>query len=195
MDSARLGSLIEQDGSLRGLLERRVDALAKKPFVIWRGVAHSYAEIDARANRVANALLARGLGPGDRVAIMMGNSPEWVALWLGTAKIGAVAVTLNSAYKGEGLAYLLSHSRPRVLAIDAELAPRLEMLDVWLPEVHIDGGELLDGSDGRPPEADLSLGSPCSILYTSGTTGPPKGCLLPQGQYLAAAHLHADNCA
>jgi crotonobetaine/carnitine-CoA ligase len=47
----------------------------------------------------------------------------------------------------------------------------------------------------RPPEADLSLGSPCSILYTSGTTGPPKGCLLPQGQYLAAAHLHADNCA
>jgi crotonobetaine/carnitine-CoA ligase len=194
MDPARLQSLIARDESLRGLLEARVEATPDKPFILWRGAAYSYTEIDARANAVANSLLACGVSIGDRVAIMMSNSLEWVALWLGAAKVGAVAVTLNTAYKGEGLRYLLGHSRPALLAIDEEFLPRLEALEGPLPDLHVGGGELLDGDRARPPRAELSLRSPCSILYTSGTTGPPKGCLLPQGQYLAAAHLHAENC-
>ena len=206
--TAQLQALILEDRSIRGLLEARVDEHGKRPLLRWRGRDYTYKEIDELANAVANSLLRLGIAFGDRVAIMMTNSPEWIAFWLGATKIGAVTVTINTAQKGVGLAYILRDSGPKLLAIDADFVPRLTTLDdVELPPTFVTSStgtdtisparpfaELLAGEPSRPPQAELELRTPCSILYTSGTTGPAKGCLLPHGQYLAAAYLHSASC-
>src|SRR3954469_18028029 len=105
--------------SLRRLLELRADELGDKPLLRWYDRDYSYRELDELVNAAANSFLELGIGPGNRVAIMMGNAPEWIAYWLGAAKIGAVTVTINTALKGDGLAYQLRDSAPRVLAVDA----------------------------------------------------------------------------
>jgi crotonobetaine/carnitine-CoA ligase len=209
LTTERLAAQLRADGSIRGLLERQVARFADKPLLRCDGEDFTYADVDARANAVANALHDCGLRSGSRVAMLMENSPDWIAVWLGAAKLGAVAVTLNTAHKGEGLRYLLDHSRADALVIDAELAPRVAALSgIRTPKAVFvrDGDEaaaldaaapiqqLFSGSTTSPGRVPLTPASPCSILYTSGTTGPPKGCLLPNGQYLAAAHLHAANC-
>jgi len=210
MTTGALQDLVYQQRSVGTLLENRAAQYAGKTFLKWEGTEISYREIDQMANRVANSLLALGVHAGDRVAIMMANSPEWVGIWLGTAKIGAVIVPINSAYKGAGLSYQLRDSQASVLVIDGSFAPRLEILDPkpYIPHIFVGGdslapvslpaaaplGELFGSADTAPPDGEVSAQSPGTILYTSGTTGPPKGCLLPHGQYLAAAFLHAANC-
>ena len=209
ISSNDLALRVSADNSVRGLLERRTAEMPDKTFLKWENRDISYGEMDGMANAAANALRGHGLQSGSRVAMMMGNSPEWIALWLGAAKLGAVSITLNTAHRGDGLAYLLGNSKADVLVLDAEFAPRMAAIstEVALPRTFVGAGdqagalpgalamaELFTASSARPPAADLRPGAPCSILYTSGTTGPPKGCVLPQGQYLAAAHLHASNC-
>lgn len=207
LSTAALLETVRRDCSIPGLLRARVEEHGDKPFLTGDAGRQSYRQVDEMANAVANSLLRLGLGAGDRIAIMMANSAEWVAIWLGAAKVGVVTVTINTAYKGDGLAYQLGHSAVKLLAVDADLVDRVEALrdEMPLPAIFVDrdgpgapGGaplkELLSGPTKPPPDPGLAPQLPMSILYTSGTTGPPKGCLLPQGQYLAAAHLHAANC-
>jgi len=202
-----LRDTVGRDGSIRGLLEQRVGEYGDKTFLAGDAGRYSYRRVDEMANSVANALLRLGLSAGDRIGLMMANSAEWVAIWLGAAKVGAVTVTINTAYKGDGLAYQLGHSAVKILAVDPDLLPRVLALrdEMVVPTVFVDGDaagtagvvsldELFSGSTAPPPDPGLEPRTAASILYTSGTTGPPKGCLLPNGQYLAAAHLHADNC-
>jgi crotonobetaine/carnitine-CoA ligase len=200
-------------GNVGQLLEEQVDAMPDKALLRYGGRDLSYAHVDEMANAAANGLLACDVRAGSRVAIMMANSPEWIAVWLGAAKIGAVTVPINTGHKGEGLAYLLRQSRAEVLALDPEFVPRLQLIEdrLEVPTVFVssEGDQaaslaalptarpldaLLAGSRDRPARPDLDPRAPCAILFTSGTTGPPKGCLLPHGQYLASAHLHVDNC-
>ncbi|GAF43592.1 AMP-binding protein [Rhodococcus wratislaviensis] len=197
LTTTALAALVSEYGSIGRLLERRADERGDAPFVRFDGRDFSFLEMDAISTAVANALHARGLALGDRIALMTGNSPQMLALWLGAAKLGVVTVFVNTALKGEGLAYVLRDAQPQILVIDEDLAPRLAVLDAaeMPPEVLVgQDHDLHEGSRLRTATADLGPDTPCSILYTSGTTGPPKGCLLPHGQYLAAAFLHADNC-
>ena len=203
-----LQDTVRREGSIRGLLERRAEQHGDKVFLTGDAGRFSYRRVNEMANSVANSLLRLGLVAGDRIGLMMANSAEWVAIWLGAAKVGVVTVTVNTAYKGDGLAYQLGHSAVKILAVDPDLLPRVQALggEMALPAVFVDGDEagtapgvvslkeLFARSAAPPPDPGLAPRTPMSILYTSGTTGPPKGCLLPHGQYLAAAHLHADNC-
>ncbi|HLM92083.1 MAG TPA: AMP-binding protein [Thermoplasmata archaeon] len=161
----------------------------------------SYEELDRESDRVANGLAAAGVGPGDRVAALLFNSPEFLLLWFGLAKRHAVLVPLNTGLKGEILRYELADSAPKGLVVDQRLwepyAPLREGLKIgleWvlpapshppdpLPEGTLSFQRLL--SDLRvEPLAPPRPSDPASIMYTSGTTGPPKGALIPHEKTL-----------
>jgi carnitine-CoA ligase len=204
----QIRAALAADRSVPRLLTRRADELGDKALLRCGGVDRSYADVDADADAIAGGLRAAGIDRGDRVALMMNNSVDWIAFWLGAMKVGAITVTINTAHKGEGLAYLLGHSQSRLLALDPEFAPSVAALrdQIPLPLIYMREGDEIDALPAARPLAELRQprgqrdsielkpSDPCSILYTSGTTGPPKGCLLPHGQYVAAAHLHASNC-
>jgi crotonobetaine/carnitine-CoA ligase len=159
------------------------------------GADLTYAELDHGSDRVAAGLREHGVEPGERVVALLGNRPEFPLTWFGTAKLRAVFVPLNTALQGDLLRYELDDSDPKVVVIDASLLPAYDRATapgrprpVWVV------GETPDASGdapGRPPFTELiasngavprevpSPSEPASILYTSGTTGRPKGTVLP----------------
>lgn len=157
-------------------------------------------ELEAGSAAVAAGLRGLGVEPGDRVAIMMRNCPEFVQAWLGILRAGAVEVPAHAAYKGPLLEHVLSESAPRVLVCDEEFLERLESLALpalerlvvrgdcgaaaGLPWPALSLAELLEG-EGRPPRVEASGSTVSCILYTSGTTGRSKGVVLTH-----AANLH-----
>ncbi len=153
----------------------------------------TYAGLDRDSDRVARGLADAGIRAGDRVAALLYNTPEFPLLWFALAKLGAVLVPLNTGLKGEILRYELADSAPAAIVCDARLwepyAPFRTALGIsreWTTSPS-DGAavpgvapfdELL--SD-RPFEARAAPAphDPVSIMYTSGTTGPPKGAIIP----------------
>jgi crotonobetaine/carnitine-CoA ligase len=197
---------LDEDTDLRTLIESRAEAHPDRTFLRFsadgRGHDHTYADVDGLADRAASALLAAGLGAGDTVAVMMRNCPEWIALWFGAVKIGALVVPVNVAFRGDGLAHILNDSRAALTVVDADLLPQLTAarpdpgpLVVRGPDPtgHPSLDDFLDRPATRPAAGRPRLKDPAAILYTSGTTGPAKGCVLPHGQYVAAAHQMAVN--
>jgi crotonobetaine/carnitine-CoA ligase len=179
-------------------LAAQAAALGDRPYLWSSADRRTYAEMDAAASRVAAGLAAAGVSPGDRVAVISGNRIEMAELFFGCARLGAVLVPLNVFLKGEFLRYQLSDSAAETLVVDgsgaASVAPLLDELPGLRRAVTLDGGtvdgvetvrysELL-GLGTDPPDGDVGADSLLSILYTSGTTGMPKGCMLPHGWYL-----------
>jgi crotonobetaine/carnitine-CoA ligase len=160
----------------------------------------TYAQLDEGSDRVAANLVVAGVGRADRVALLLLNGPEFLLAWFGLAKLGAVVVPLNTALRGEILRYELADAEPKALVIDRRLWPAYEPLRAglaidteWLvdpepSEVPVPA-ELRSWSDleeGRAtvPSPELTGGDPAAILYTSGTTGPPKGAVIPHEKYV-----------
>ena len=151
-------------------------------------------DLNDRINKAANGLLALGVKPGDKVAIMLPNCPEFLYAWFGCNKIGAVEVPINVALKGAGLAYQIDQSDCVVLVADTEYLDRLEEvaedsspsstscawiarrqrpLPRWQRPTVITFGELI--GHRRHAERRGALRDIATILYTSGTTGVSKG--------------------
>lgn len=163
------------------------------------GRRFSYAQLNERANRAANFLRDKlGIDTGDRVSILAHNSVVYVDLLYGLAKIGAVLAPLNWRLVPRELAYIINDCQPKVLLCGPEFSGLLsEMLSrididhvVSLGGAEIPGGlcyedELAAASADEPPRpADLSGETAHCILYTSGTTGRPKGAVIPHRQTL-----------
>lgn len=159
----------------------------------------TYAQLDERANRAANFLRHRlGVGPGDRVSILAHNSVVYVDLLYGLAKIGAIFAPLNWRLAVPELQYILGDCRPSVLLVGPSFADTWRALQpdvdvdhvVALEGAQIEGAwcyeeELAAASPAEPPRpADLDGETAHLILYTSGTTGRPKGALIPQRHVL-----------
>ncbi|MGO8956682.1 MAG: class I adenylate-forming enzyme family protein [Streptosporangiaceae bacterium] len=153
-------------------------------------VAWTYAQFEAEANKVANALLALGATAGSKVIWCGPNSPQVVAVMSATRKIGAVAVPLNYRLTVEEARYVIGHSDSEIAYVDAEYAhlfaglvgdlPRLRHVIVvnGAPPDGMVGSELIGGaSDQPPPELGDELAAGATMIYTSGTTGKPKGAV------------------
>lgn len=162
------------------------------------GIRYTYAELNARANRLANALRDRfDVKAGDRVAILAHNGVAFVDLLFGLAKIGAIFTPLNWRLTGHELMYIVGDCAPRVVVVGPECQATYDelrsLIDVpvvlGLKGCAIDGASLYDEVLGQstaaePERPPLEGDSPYAILYTSGTTGRPKGAVLPHRQIL-----------
>lgn len=155
----------------------------------------TYALAPALAARRAGALAAQGVKRGDRVALLCGNRPEFLELMLAVGWMGAVLVPINIASRGMQLQHILANCGARLLFIERDLLPALEMIDrttLALETVCVidpDTAALPACLSAMPaaaeplPAADLKMSDVLAILYTSGTTGPSKGVCCPHGQY------------
>jgi fatty-acyl-CoA synthase/long-chain acyl-CoA synthetase len=166
-----------------GVIDDRPDGTV----VMW-----TYAELEARSNRVANLLLSLGAAPGSRVLWCGPNSPEVIAVMNATRKIGAVAVPLNYRLTAEEALYVINHSDAEIAYVDREHAPMFAALRDRLEQVrHIVavGAAGPDTPDGVLTDADIAAapatapdvgdaeGTGGTMIYTSGTTGKPKGAV------------------
>ena len=163
------------------------------PAVFQGETALTYADLDARSNRLANALSAVGVTAGDRVALLFNNDFRFLETLFGIMRLGAVAVPLNIRMGDEALRYVAEDSEAAVMVASATLADRARMLAGQIPAIKhlIADGPTRDGTLAY--EALLDTASPaltrrttafdevCMQPYTSGSTGKPKGVLLTHG--------------
>ena len=160
----------------------------------------TFAEMDLRSDALAAGLAALGVGRGDRVATLAPNRSEILELFYGVAKSGAAQVPLNAFLKGEFLLHQLRQCRARMLVTDAAGREAIAPLRDALPEMRVivmldeaAGDEQPYGSlleDGKaPPEVDVTAADTMSIMYTSGTTGLPKGCVCSHGYYCRSGEV------
>jgi benzoate-CoA ligase family protein len=145
----------------------------------------SYAELQEQVNRAGNALLGAGVQPEQRVAILLRDGLEFVATFIGAMKIGAVPVPLNTFARPAEQQFMLDDSRARVLIVESDLVKALEIRGG--PVLVVDGDFLAAVERASPHLEPFPTGvdEPCYWLYSSGTTGQPKGVV----------HLHGDMLA
>jgi fatty-acyl-CoA synthase len=203
-DVPLLGDTIGQ--RLRASVERFGDREAL--VVRHQGYRATYRELWEESGRAARGLLARGIERGDRVGIWAPNRAEWVVSQYATARIGAILVNVNPAYKRSELEYALTRSGIGLLLLargfrDADYVAMLDDVRGRCPELEEalvleDGWEelLAVGADVPEPvlaarEAELQFDDPINIQYTSGTTGFPKGATLSHHNILNNAHFIA----
>jgi malonyl-CoA/methylmalonyl-CoA synthetase len=144
------------------------------------GVHHSNAELDARSAQYANALIVLGVQPGDRVAVQIGKSFDLVALHIGTIRAGGVYLPLNASYTDREVGDLMEDAEPALLVRDEPLEHAVLRLST--DEL----AELVDGAATHFHDVSRTVDDPASILYTSGTTGKPKGAVLSHGNLAAS---------
>ncbi|GAA0525330.1 hypothetical protein GCM10010172_02220 [Paractinoplanes ferrugineus] len=158
-------------------LGRDPDAVA----VVFEDREISYAELDARANRLAHLLIARGAGPDRVVGLAVPRSIEMIVAELAVLKAGAAYLPLDPADPAERLGYLIADTRPIGLVTTAAVADRLPA-PAGLPRVLLDdpavAAELAGAPATDPIRAGLRVGHAAYVIYTSGSTGRPKGVLL-----------------
>jgi acyl-CoA synthetase (AMP-forming)/AMP-acid ligase II len=186
-----IGAMLKQRAVVSPQLEAYVEPSAD--------VRMDYAQMNALANQCAGALTALGVGKGDRVALLMPNCVEFCCLFYGAAKIGAVAVPLNTRLAAPELEFILSDSGSKVLvygeafaavpeAIKAAATQPCTVVD-WVP---LAGGrgclaERLEAADAGEPAVDCGGADNLFIMYTSGTTGRPKGAVHTHDSVYTAA--------
>jgi long-chain acyl-CoA synthetase len=145
-------------------------------YLVYGDQRYTFAQARERVAAVAAHLVGLGVAQGDRVAIAMRNLPEWPLAFWAAASLGAVAVPLNAWWTGPELAYGLTDSGARVLFADAE---RLERLEPHLAETPVEHvlTDLSDLPSGSLPDVQIDPDDVATIMYTSGTTGRPKGAV------------------
>ncbi|GHE88881.1 ATP-dependent acyl-CoA ligase [Amycolatopsis deserti] len=196
--------------SLFAALRRSAAETPDTEFLRVSGQVFTYREALDRVEATARGLRALGVEPGDRVGIMAGNCPEAVWAWLGANAARAIDVPFNAEVRGRLLDYLVKDAAPRVLIGSPDHLAAVAATSDYDPEVVVPIGER--GPDGARPRSrqvpfgellelgrssggDLEPPGPneiATIMYTSGTTGPSKGVMLPQRYYPGQAG-HGDN--
>jgi acyl-CoA synthetase (AMP-forming)/AMP-acid ligase II len=166
--------------NLADLFEHAADTWGDREYLVADGNRRTYAEMDARANRLAHHLAAQGIGPGDHVGIYGVNSVEWVECLWAVFKLRAVWININYRYVADELAYLFGNADLKALVHDAAFTERVEGVTAHMPSVRhrlVIGGDYEDALAAGSPERDFGprSGTDHYILYTGGTTGMPKG--------------------
>lgn len=171
--------------------------------------SYSYADAVFEVAELESRYRAAGVGLGQRVGLMLENRPAFFFHWLALNALGAAVVPINTEWRSAELEYLVGHSEMTVAVVPAERVEDLKVagVDAGRPLVVTtpDLGMLVNGEAGGRPRAAYeatqapsgSAGSPnadteCALLYTSGTTGRPKGCVLPNEYFLWAGRWYAE---
>lgn len=164
---------------LRYILEKHAEHIPEKECIVFEdGEKWTYKKALAEAYRSANALSQLGIKRGDRVMIFLPNGKDWILAWWGATILGAIFVPINTSYKGEMLRHNCMDAQTRYIITTPDLVERLKYVGLDLDP--IDPSIFSKGSSD-PPQLDSPL-EPWdvhAILYTSGTTGPSKGVLVP----------------
>ena len=169
--------------TLAGVVAARGD----HPFALHEGRRVGYREFDRLTNRAAHALRGLGVEKGDRVTLAMGNSVEYLVAAFGILKAGGVLNPVNPALGAGELGYILGHAEPRVVVADAAgLSAPVRVLT--RDELDV----LMARAPDSSPEVGLGPDDPSTLLYTSGTTGNPKGVLFVHGSTGAAGRHFID---
>lgn len=192
---------------LGDLLQKKAAAYGGETFLKFREGELSYGEVNAISDRMARGLADQGIRQNDHVAVMLPNSAEFLYVTFALAKLGAVVVPINTAYRGEILHHVIKTSDVSMLIVDeplmdavAEVDARPTKLSSVIVRMHTTSGESLRGlqrqtlplsrlmeSRAEPPKVTVRHCDLQGIMYTSGTTGPSKGVI--------TLHAHALTCA
>ncbi|MBV9109885.1 MAG: AMP-binding protein, partial [Gemmatimonadetes bacterium] len=175
--------------TLHGMVEAQAARTPHAPALAFGGASLTYAELDAAANRLAHRLLTLGVRPEDRVGLCLEPSPGSVIGLLGIMKAGAAYLPVDAGAPDERIAFILDESGARVVVTDAAGASR-----PWAAAraaIRIDRVEELDGFPAGSPSISLNPRNLAYVLYTSGSTGLPKGVLVEHRGVCNAVHAFA----
>lgn len=195
-------SMRDEGATLADMLDVPLQIDPNKVAINFEGAEITYRELDEAANRVANGLIGLGVQPGDRVAVQLDNRPEFVEIFFGIMRSGAVIVPANVMYKADEMHHIVSDSGAKVLFISGRLSSKMEEIGPKLPALGtvIEVGEqalknstsfqsLTAGISSQRPQVDVKLEDYAIIQYTSGTTGKPKGAVVSHGNVTAALDM------
>jgi len=177
------------------LFHARVPAHPHHPAVVDGERTLTYAELEDRSNRLANGLIGLGLEPGDTIALLAHNCAEYLEVELAAAKAGVIVAAQNWRLSDRELAHCLALVEPRVVIAQGDLAPALDRIGAP-PHRRITLGtdyeSFLAAAPSHYPDLDLDPESGLIVLYTSGTTGLPKGALISHRAMVARAMCYAS---
>lgn len=190
------------------MLRANAEKCGDKPVVLFHDRTITYRDLDEASDRVAAALSRLGVKEGEIVSMMMNNSPEFYEVFFGIQKAGAVAGPVNCWWQTGEVEYLLNDSGTRVFFVDGDYLHHVAALEGKTgvetlivndtdspPEGAAKLSEILspekEEDEEAPPSLEVAPESPAAILYTSGTTGKPKGALLTHKNVMFAARAKA----
>lgn len=185
--------------NISNLLARHARKYPHNIAVISMGQETTYQALDIETNRLANALLVAGITKGDKVAIFMPNVREFAALYFAIQRVGAIVVPVNAKFVTRELEYVLSHSDAKALFVHELLMEQAKNVQFAGLKVktgsNVDGwqsyNELVEQANNDVVMCELVEEDDSTLLYTSGTTGNPKGVLLTNRNVLTVSHMIA----
>ena len=199
----------KEDRVLGKILEAKAAKNGERTFMRYEDLSLSYREINEIANRMGNGFQEIGVTKGDKVSIFLPNCPEFIFTWFGLAKIGALECPVNTALFGELLKYIVNHSDAEVMVTKPQFVERVFDVEADLPNLKtlvvvgtpspaqlenkrfkIIPFDHLMNSPASDPNVLVYPWDPISIMYTSGTTGPSKGAVLPHAYYFMAGRMY-----
>ncbi len=197
--------------TVHGLLDHQARRRGDEPFLFFEERRFSFGELAEASLRLAAGLAALGIGKGDKVGIMMSNRPEFLLSWFALSRLGAVEVPINTGHRGTLLHYIIDQSDCVLLILEAAFAASFGEVAAALPKLRavalVDGAATNDGwpqqvtgfaalADHAPHDApdEIRASDPMAMIFTSGTTGPSKGVVLPQQYALHQAAILIAAC-
>ena len=189
--------------TLAEIIDSAAERHPDKVFLRYDKYAVTYGEFQEATRRVAQTFSRLGVGRGDRVCLFLPNGREVLFIWMGLARLGAICVTVNTAYKQDETAYIINNSESKVLVTHETLlhvaqsaaaqCPSLEASILVsggsdLPEGWLDFWDLMDSAPAEDPpgHTEVDPDDVAMLVYTSGTTGNPKGVMLTHSMFAAS---------
>ena len=181
--------------NIGGLLTKRAFMTPDREALVCESIRRTYGQLNDRANRLANTMKSLGVKHGDRVGILALNEPEYFDMYFGLGKIGAILVPINHRLAGPEIEYILSDCEAKVLVFGKEFAEVVDSIRNDIPAKDLIGifddppewaksyESVIGQASGEEPEEEGGDDDTLTILYTSGTTGRPKGAQLTHTYY------------